>query len=165
MLLAVVVLGYLVVRLGLGIREHRSLTAAASQREGGEFALSLVCVVQNRADIIEGFLRGLSALRQTFPDTEIIVVDNNSVDETAAIAEKLARGHSHLYVLRMADQPAGANPAACGSLYARGRMVCCINLERCRKPLAVIRLLERSFRVRKWEGETGMVTWLDRGTG
>jgi cellulose synthase/poly-beta-1,6-N-acetylglucosamine synthase-like glycosyltransferase len=162
MALAALVLGYLGVWSMMRVLEHRRQVVPDARGCGRGLTLSLICVVKNRADIIEGFLRGMLAFRQTLPDTEIIVVDNHSTDETAAIAERLARGSHQLFILKMAEQPLKVSPAALGTLYARGQMVCCVDLENCQKPLAVIRLLERVFRGQKPGGDTGAITWVDR---
>lgn|GEM_PF-4902581 len=162
MALAVLVTGYLGIWSVLRVLEHRRQFHTEARGGTRGLSLSFICVVKNRADIIEGFLRGMLAFRQTLPDTEIIVVDDCSTDETAAIAERLAREHQHLYVLKMEDQLPKTNPVACGSLFARGQMICCVNLENCQKPLAVVRLLERIFRGQRSGGDTSAITWLNR---
>jgi cellulose synthase/poly-beta-1,6-N-acetylglucosamine synthase-like glycosyltransferase len=48
-----------------------------------------------------------SVLDQDYPNYEIILVDDRSVDRTASIAEELARGRSDFKVVRVRELPAG----------------------------------------------------------
>lgn len=95
-------------------------TVAPSLRGGGTKPLrvSLVVPAYNEQDMIAGCLE--SAFNQTIPFDEIIVVDNNSTDRTAAIAAK----HKNARVLYEKQQgvvyarDAGFN-AATGDIIAR----------------------------------------------
>lgn len=93
--------------------------------------VSIVIPVHNEAPIIEGSLRELRArflkLGRTF---EIIVAENGSRDETAAIVEELAKELPEVHLLRSPQPNYGAALKA-GILAARGEYVHCDEIDIC----------------------------------
>jgi chlorobactene glucosyltransferase len=68
-------------------------------------SLSIVVPARNEERQIEACVRAL--LLQDHPDFEVIVVDDQSSDETPAILERLARESAHLKVVRGEPLPEG----------------------------------------------------------
>jgi glycosyltransferase involved in cell wall biosynthesis len=61
-------------------------------------AVSIVMPAYNAAPFIEAAID--SALRQTFTDIEVLVVDDGSTDDTAAIVERMAARDARVRFLR-----------------------------------------------------------------
>ena len=81
-------------------------------------AVSIAIPTYNRATTLERALR--SALEQTHTDLEVLVSDNASTDDTAALLERVAAGDPRLRVVRhAANRGMVGNIAAAASL-ARG---------------------------------------------
>lgn len=68
-------------------------------------SLSLLIPARNEAEVIGRTVRSL--LAQTYPNFEIIVLDDNSTDETAAIVGQLAGSTPRLRLISGAPLPAG----------------------------------------------------------
>ncbi|HEX6928802.1 MAG TPA: glycosyltransferase family 2 protein, partial [Gammaproteobacteria bacterium] len=83
--------------------------------------ISVVMPAYNLAAYIEASVN--SALRQTWRDFELIVVDDGSSDETAAIVERLAADDSRIRLLRSDGNLGGAGARNLGLARARGRYV------------------------------------------
>jgi glycosyltransferase involved in cell wall biosynthesis len=84
-----------------------------------------------------------SVLQQAIADVEILVVDDGSVDDTVAVAERLAARHPQIAILR---QKANGGPAAArnaGLAAARGRFVGFLDADDGYAPGAFARILER----------------------
>jgi glycosyltransferase involved in cell wall biosynthesis len=63
-----------------------------------------------------------SVLAQTYRPVEIVIVDDGSTDETAAVADRLARSHAEIRVIH--QQNRGVGPARdAGRLVARGEFI------------------------------------------
>src|SRR6516164_8679435 len=71
-------------------------------------AFSIVVPTYNRAHIIGGAIRSVQA--QTMTDWELIVVDDDSTDETRALLQKFAREDARIKAVANAGHigPAGA---------------------------------------------------------
>ena len=67
--------------------------------------LSVIIPARNEAEVIEGCVR--SILRSTYAPLEVIVVDDRSTDDTAAIVARLATRDSRLHLIHGADLPSG----------------------------------------------------------
>lgn len=87
--------------------------------------VSVIVPARNEARNIERCLR--SILAGGYPSFEVIVVDDHSTDDTAAIAERIAREDARLRVLRGAELPEGwfGKPWACcqGAQVAKGSLL------------------------------------------
>jgi cellulose synthase/poly-beta-1,6-N-acetylglucosamine synthase-like glycosyltransferase len=64
-------------------------------------AISVVVAARNEADTLPTLLDALDA--QTHPDHEVVIVDDASTDETAAIAEEWASDRVHARVVQVTD--------------------------------------------------------------
>ena len=83
--------------------------------------VTVVIPAFNRAGYLETAVR--SVLDQTFQNTEVVVVDDGSSDETVAIAERLAVADSRVHVIRH-ERNRGAQAARnTGARAARGRWI------------------------------------------
>ncbi len=72
--------------------------------------VSVVVPTRNRSGAILRCLRGLA--RQSYPWYEIVVVDDNSVDDTGQVIDQFCAEHPHLVVKRLRNEPqCGANPS------------------------------------------------------
>jgi chlorobactene glucosyltransferase len=67
--------------------------------------VSLLVPARNEAAVIGGTVRGL--LAQTYPNLELIVLDDHSTDETAVFAQTAAAGDARLTVLNGRSLPPG----------------------------------------------------------
>lgn len=85
--------------------------------EGWMSLVSIVIPAHNAADFLAGAIQ--SALAQTYPDREIVVVDDGSTDNTAEVAG--AFGRSIRYVHQRNAGPSAARNA--GIAHARGEYV------------------------------------------
>lgn len=67
--------------------------------------VSLIITTRNEADVIANLINSLT--KQTYQNTEIILVDNNSIDETFEIAEKMGAKVYHFGPERSAQRNFG----------------------------------------------------------
>jgi GT2 family glycosyltransferase len=90
--------------------------------------VSVLIVAHNSADFLGPCLRALCA-DTSYPAIEVIVVDNASVDESAAIAERFSAGDDRIRVVRLAANQgfAGGNNAA--AKLASGEYVVFLNAD------------------------------------
>jgi len=88
--------------------------------------ISVIIPARNEARNIHRCLQAL--LMQTYPNYEIIVVDDHSRDETPHILSELAKGVAHLQVIHGSELPPGwmGKPYALvqGATAARGEWLC-----------------------------------------
>ena len=98
---------------------------------GADIVSSIVIPVHNEAAILEGSVRELHArfskLKRPF---EIIIAENGSVDDTAALAEELEAEIPEVRLLRSPEPNYGAALKA-GILAARGTYVHCDEIDIC----------------------------------
>lgn len=80
-------------------------------------AVTIAVPVYNSAATLERCLR--SAMAQTMRDIEILVADDGSIDDSAAVAERLAGEDGRIQVLRMGSN--GGKPRAMNALAAAAR--------------------------------------------
>lgn len=118
-------------------------------------SLSIVLPAKNEA---EGLRRTLPALRQQVPDAQIIVVDDGSTDETAAVAKE------HGATVLVAPYSMG-NGAAIkrGAREASGEVIVFMDADGQHDPACIPQLLarlEQGFDMvvgaRNWSGQAGM---------
>lgn len=82
------------------------LTPECDTSPAGNPMLTVIVPARNEAEDIAGCLESL--LRQDYPNLRIIGVDDRSTDETGAIMERLARGHSdRLELIHVMELPPG----------------------------------------------------------
>ena len=67
--------------------------------------LSVIVPARNEARMVETVVR--TVLASSYSNLELIVVDDRSTDDTAAIVERLAREDARLRLVRGAELPAG----------------------------------------------------------
>ena len=88
--------------------------------------ISVIIPARNEARNIRRCIQPL--LQQTYPNYELIVVDDRSTDETADILAELARGDARLKVIQGSELPQGwaGKPHALvqGAVVARGEWLC-----------------------------------------
>lgn len=118
-------------------------------------SLSIVLPAKNEA---EGLRRTLPALRQQVPDAQIIVVDDGSTDETAAVAAE------HGATVLVAPYSMG-NGAAIkrGARVASGKVIVFMDADGQHDPACIPQLLARLEQgydmvvgARNWSGQAGM---------
>ena len=95
----------------LALRGRRPALAEAPEATGT--LVSVVIPARNESGNIEPLLR--SVLTSRYAPIEVIVVDDRSTDDTAAIVERIARSDPRVRLLHGADLPAGwyGKPWAC----------------------------------------------------
>ena len=89
----------------VGLSRLARLIDLAPWRSPGAPPVSIVVAARNEAAKIEGAIR--SMLAQDYPALEVVVVDDRSSDETAAILARLSREESRLKVLTVTELPGG----------------------------------------------------------
>lgn len=102
--------------------------ASADEREPHP-SISVIIPCFNGADYLAEAIE--SVLSQTLQDIEVIVVDDGSTDESAAIAERLIAAHPEASI-RLLRQPASGHPAYArnaGIALARGEYVLCLDAD------------------------------------
>lgn len=88
------------------IRRTPFLTAAAPRWQGPKAPkLSILVPAKDEAANIESCLKSL--LAQDYPNLEVLVIDDRSSDDTAAIAESVAARDERVRVLRVRSLPPG----------------------------------------------------------
>jgi len=119
-ILALVNLAFAIRSLGISFRSHAAIEPGAPPLVAPE--VSIIVPARNEARQIEQCVRSL--LAQDYPHVEVIVVDDRSDDDTAAIVERVATEDSRLHVLRGEPLPDGwvGKPWALhqGARHARG---------------------------------------------
>jgi chlorobactene glucosyltransferase len=99
-------------------------------------ALSVIVPARNEAATLKTVLR--SVLRSGYAPLEVIVVDDRSTDETAAIAGRIAAEDARVRVVRGADLPEGwfGKPWACAQGYraASGELLVFTDADTCHEP-------------------------------
>ena len=115
----------------------RDQIAARGPRGGLPF-LSIVVPARNEGYQIEDCVRSL--LAQEYPAFEVIVVDDESTDDTAAVVERLAAEDSRVRLIHGAPLPQGwvGKPWALvqGERAARGEWLLCTDADTVHHPLA-----------------------------
>ncbi len=83
--------------------------------------ISVVIPTHNRSQMLVRAIK--SVLKQTYSNFEIIIVDDGSKDDTAAIVDSFMKIHSNIYYLRN-DLPKGAcNARNKGIIFANGKFI------------------------------------------
>jgi len=100
--------------------------------------LSVIVPARNEEDNIERCISSL--LCQSYPSEryQIIVVDDNSLDNTASIVSRLSKKHSNLTLMTAGNLPHGwggkSNACRKGAETAEGEWFCFIDADVCAKP-------------------------------
>ncbi len=87
------------------IRRTTFLTPSSRRWTGPAPKVSIIVPAKDEAENIERCLQSL--LSQDYPNYEVILVDDRSADETAAIADRIARRNDRLRVLRVVQLAEG----------------------------------------------------------
>jgi glycosyltransferase involved in cell wall biosynthesis len=103
--------------------------------------VSVIMPTYNRAALLPDAVRSVQA--QTWRDWELIIVDDGSVDDTAAVLESLSRDDRRLRLLANegARGPAGARNT--GIRAARGAAIAFLDSDDCWEPSILARFMER----------------------
>jgi chlorobactene glucosyltransferase len=136
---SVVLVGNLILALRVAQLALKSRSVIESREPLEDLPLlSIVVPARNEAHQIEDCVRSL--LAQHYPHFEIIVVDDRSDDDTAAIAERLAREDSRVRLIRGDELPRGwvGKPWALvqGRRAARGSWLLFTDADTIHEPLA-----------------------------
>ena len=100
----------------------------------------VACVTYNSESVIEGFLAALPAALQSVPDCRVVVVDNDSQDDTVDIIRRAAPWVTLVRAPRNLGYAAGINLALAHSLGRSGVYV--LNPDAIPAPGSVARLLD-----------------------
>lgn len=119
--------------------------------------VSAIITTKNEADVISTLIRSIK--EQSYENTEILVVDNNSTDETVAICKKLEVKVFNFGPERSAQRNYGAKKAKGNFLLfldadmelSKGVIEQCIEKIRSDKEIAGIVIPEKSIARRFWE--------------
>lgn len=99
--------------------------------EAKDLVVSICIPARNEAVNIEACVR--AALASRWPQLEVIVVDDRSEDDTAAVARAAGAGDDRLYVVSGVEPPSGwaGKPWACSRAAgeARGQVICFVDAD------------------------------------
>jgi cellulose synthase/poly-beta-1,6-N-acetylglucosamine synthase-like glycosyltransferase len=104
-LVTLVLMVALFIEFARGNRSIQRLDDCEPMDAGNLPSVSIVIAARNEARHIEEALR--SVLNQDLPDTEFIIVNDRSTDDTGAILDRMSREHPHLRVVHLVTLPAG----------------------------------------------------------
>ena len=90
--------------------------------------LTVVTPTFNEADNVERFLRTVSAVLRGIGH-EIVIVDDDSPDQTWRVAEELGKTYPMLRVLRRQARPSLAGSVMDGFAIASGEAVACLDAD------------------------------------
>lgn len=100
-------------------RVHSTKNEVPASEERGRPEVSVIVPTYQRPDLVA---RAVASVRaQTFPDLEIVIVDDGSTDETPAVGEKLAAADERVRYVRFEDNRGACAARNCGMEDARGR--------------------------------------------
>ena len=128
-----------------------------------------VCVVVaglNEADTIEATLRSLWG---SYPKLQIIVVDDGSTDEMAAVAKQFAAAHDQVLVLRKPERGGKSSALNFALPFTKAEIVVCVDADSHLEPQAIWEIVQPfadgrvgavGGTVRARNGSTGLVTRL-----
>jgi len=92
---------------------------------------SLILVVRNQQEMIEGILRKATYLRNgNAANTELIVIDNGSRDETPGIIARLARYSGGFIFINTARDTGPQETVELGVEMSRGEKICYFDLQK-----------------------------------
>lgn len=127
---------------------------------GRASVLSLLVVTENCGETIEGFLRQASLMLESrVRRFEIVVVDEGSRDDTAAVVERLARTEPRIRCARADGAPVGAFDL--GLVMCRSPLVVVAHLQSTTEPrelLAALSLFLGQRLTGGWQKEESAVT-------
>lgn len=83
--------------------------------------ISVICISYNHERFITESIQ--SVLNQTYPMVELIVIDNNSSDQSAARAEEMRQKYPKIQVIRNADNVGNCRAFNQGLKLAKGRYI------------------------------------------
>jgi glucosyl-dolichyl phosphate glucuronosyltransferase len=93
-----------------------------------EKKVSIVICTFNRSKLLENCLESLSEMDYDFLNAEILVIDNNSTDNTLAIVKKCAQKFSSLNIRYVKEEKQGiGNARTKGALEAKGEIIAYID--------------------------------------
>src|SRR5699024_9816455 len=84
----------------------------------------------------------LAALRQDYPDIEVIAINDGSTDDTRALFDRLSTEHNRLRIIHLASNQGKAMALSMGALAARSEYVVCIDGDALLAPDAVRYLMD-----------------------
>lgn len=113
---------YALIEIVSGIRQMRNLAHIEPQNEIFQPLVSIIVPACNEQDTIQPALHSLLTLE--YANTEIIVINDRSTDNTATVLEDIENAYSHMHVHKIERLPEGwlgKNHALHrGALFARG---------------------------------------------
>lgn len=127
--------------VGRRMRQTTSLDPESSEAPRDAPLVSVIVPARNEERNIATCIR--SILGNTYPAFEVIVVNDHSTDDTAAIMRDIAREDDRVDVIDAADVPDGwlGKTWACetGASHARGEILCFTDADTAHKPEALVR--------------------------
>ncbi|HEX2500023.1 MAG TPA: glycosyltransferase family A protein [Methylomirabilota bacterium] len=124
-------------------RRGRLPRASEAPPAGGPGLVSVLVPARNEERSVGACLASLSA--QTYPDLEILAVDDGSTDRTAAILADAARRDPRVRVLRLEGPPPGWTGKSfaldSGVAVARGRWLCFTDADTVHAPDSIARAM------------------------
>jgi chlorobactene glucosyltransferase len=146
----------------------RHLKDESSQPPADAPRVSVICPARNEALHIEGFVR--AALASTYPNFELIVIDDHSTDGTGDIARRAGNGDARLKVIEPPPLPAGwfGKQWAChaGAQVATGELLMFTDADTRHAPELLVRsvnaLRSRGSDLLSVAGQQELVTFWER---
>jgi len=123
----IVVIRYMVLLIAAVLEKKLSMTGKlASNLQNWKPFISIIVPAYNEENLIEAALESLARL--TYPNYEIIVIDDGSTDNTLSIAQKIADHNPHIGFKLISQSNAGKSWALnTGIIHAQGEIVVCVD--------------------------------------
>ena len=124
---------YLLLRVLCQSRAHGAGSLEPGMPQRGPVAVSIILPVRNEITHIEGCLRALLAQTGLGEGSEIIVVDDDSTDDTAEQVARMAAAEPWIRLIRSGPLPEGwmGKPHACwcGAIQAEADWICFVDAD------------------------------------
>lgn len=124
--------------LSAGRRQQVAAPSADNIFEGG--GVTVLIAAYNAAPFLHRAVR--SALQQTRPPLEVLIVDDGSVDETAEVARELAANDPRVRLLSLSKNGGPARARNAGIDHARGEWIAVLDADDAFLPERLERLVE-----------------------
>lgn len=108
-----------------------------------QFFLSIIIPARNEEENIKDTIDNLLKYIDK-SQTEIIVVDDHSTDNTSGVVHSIAKNNQFVKLVKNVDEPGFANALKTGFFYAKGEFVLPVMADGCDSPKTIPLMLEKA---------------------